>query len=265
MKGGQCGLWPPRGIRKIALAACCALGLGWSWNVPDPVGPAESAQPDVEEATSLDASALARRILQFEESGVLADGLHPDRLEREIGNVLRLIRDRYPAMTEVTARPPISGILLTVEGSLRGDIASAWTESEAGSLIPVGHAAFDDLNAKLGLEAAEFWPASDIVILHFAELANPRAAVEAYLAVAGVADAELDRLLTDGPDIALSTRDGVWHVVMRNAWGDCPAGCIHDELHFFTVKDGHAERMVEEIALEIPEFRTLKLLAGSGW
>lgn len=266
MKGGQCGLRPPQGIRKTALATCCALCLGWFWNVPGPVGPAASAEPDVQDATSRDASALALRILQSEDSDLLADGLHPDRLEREIGDVLRLIRDRYPAMTEITVRPPVSTILLRIEGSLRDIIiGGGWSESETGALIPVGHAAFDDLNARFGLEAAEFWPASDIAILHFTVLANPRAALEAYSAIAGVADAELDRLLTDGPDIALSTKGGVWHVVMRNAWGDCPAGCIHDEWHFFTVRNAHVDRMDEEVALGMPEFRFLKLLAVSGW
>ena len=265
MKDGQSGRRPLRGFRKVALAACCALGLGWSLNAPEPVGPAEAAQPDVGDATSRDAIALALRILQFKDSGLLADGLHPDRLEHEIGNVLGLIRDRHPAMTEIAARPPVSSILLRIEGSLRDGIAGAWTESETGSEAPTGHAAFDDLNARYGLETAEFWPAFDTVILHFAELADLHAALEAYSAIDGVADAEPDRLLTDGPDIALSTRDGVWHVVMRNAWGDCPSGCIHDELHYFTVKDAHVDRIDGEIALDMPEFRFLNALAGSGW
>lgn len=264
MKGGRCGLRPLHGIRKIALTACCALCLGWFWNAPG-VGPAAYAQPDVQDASSRDASALARRILQFEDSDLLADGLHPDRLEREIGDVLRLIRSRYPAMTEITTRPPVSTILLSIEGSLRDNIAEGWTESETGAAVQFGHAALDDLNARLGLETAEFWPATGTVILHFAELAKPRAAVEAYLAIAGVAHAELDELLGDGPDIALSTSDELWHVVMRNAWGDCPAGCIYDEWHFFTVTNGHVIRMDEEIALDMPEFWFLKLLVVSGW
>lgn len=249
----------------MALATCCALGLGWSWNLPSPVGPAASAQPDVQDATLRDASALALRILQFEDSDLLADGLHPDRLEREIEDVLRLIRDRYPAMAEITARPPVAGILLEIEGSLRDDIAEGWTDPGTGAVFPTGHAEFDDLGARLGLQTAEFWPTLDIIVLHFAELANPRAAMAAYLAIAGVAYAEPDRLLTDGSDIALSIRDGVWHVVMRKAWGDCPAGCIHEERHFFTVRNGNVDRLDEETALDMPEFRFLNALAGSGW
>ena len=249
----------------MALATCGALALACFWNGPGPAGPAASAQPDVQDTTSRDASALAMRILQFGDSGLLAGGLHLDRLECEIENALRLIRDRYPATAAIAARPPVSTILLSIDGGLRDIIAEAWAESETGAVIPVGHAAFDDLNARLGLEKAEFWSASGTVILHFAELANPRAAAAEYSAIAGVVDAELDRLLTDGPDMALSTTDGVWHVVMRNAWGDCPSGCIHDEWHFFTVRNEHAERTEEEVALDMPEFRNLKLLVESKW
>ncbi len=249
----------------MVLATCCALGLGWSWDLPSPVGPAASAQPDVRDATSRDAGALALRILQFEDSDLLADGLHPDRLECEIENVLGLIRDRHPAMAGITVRPPVAGILLRIEGSLRDGIAEGWAGMGAGSVFPTGNAEFDDLSAGLGVQTTEFWPALDTIVLHFAELADPRAAMEAYLAIAGVADAELDRLLTDGSDIALSTRDGFWNVVMRNAWGDCPAGCMHDERHFFTVTNGHVDRLDEEAALDMPEFRFLNALAGSGW
>ena len=265
MKGGKRRFRPLPGLRQIALATCCALGLGWSLNLPTPIGSAASAQPDVQDAASRDAGALALRILQFEDSDLLADGLHPDRLEHEIENALRLIRDRHPAMAEITVRPPVAGILLEIEGSLRDGIAEGWTDMGTGAVFPTGNAEFDDLNARLGLQSVEFWPALDTIVLHFAELANPRAAVEAYSAIAGVADARLDRLLGDGPDIALSIRDGLWHVVMRNAWGDCPAGCMHDERHFFTVKDRHVDRLDEETALDMPEFRFLNALAGSGW
>ena len=249
----------------MALATCCALGLGWSWNVPGPVGPAASAQPDAQDATSRDARALALRILQHEDGDQLADGLHPDRLEHQIESALRLIRDRYPAMAEITVRPPVAGILLEIEGCLRDGIGEGWTDLGTGAVFPTGNAEFDDLNARLGLQSAKFWPALDTILLHFAELANPRAAMAAYLAIDGVAYAELDRLLADGSDIALSIRDGLWHVVMRKAWGDCPAGCIHEERHFFTVRNGHVDRLDEETALAMPEFRFLNALAGSGW
>ena len=33
---------------------------------------------------------------------------------------------------------------------------------------------------------------------------------------------------------------GRWYFVFRRAWGDCPSGCIDQELFFFTVVDGEA-------------------------
>ena len=68
-------------------------------------------------------------------------------------------------------------------------------------------------------------------------------------------------------DVApMSTRPrcrDTWHFVFRDAWGDCPAGCIHSELSFFAVVDGEVERIEPAKAPAMEPFATL--LADRGW
>ena len=109
---------------------------------------------------------------------------------------------------------------------------SAGAVVSAGAVPPTGHAAFDALNARLGLRTVQFWPASAAAYLSFPDEVNPRAAVEAYAAIAGVAEARFEQRRIDGSDIAVRMMNETWHVVMRKAWGDCPSGCIHKGTHF---------------------------------
>lgn len=184
MKGERLRLRASRPFRNLVFSACCALGGGWVWDLPVPVGAVASAQPEVrasvpgEVAVSRDATVLARRILHRQGEELLVDERRLDRLAREIGSVLRLIRKRYTAMAEIAAR--CAGV-------------SVGAVVNAGAVPPTEHAAFDALNARLGLRTVEFWPASGAIFLRFADRANPRAAVEAYAAIAGVADARLVR------------------------------------------------------------------------
>ena len=74
---------------------------------------------------------------------------------------------------------------------------------------------------------------------------------------------ESDAALGDGPDIEAAKADGRWHVVFRRAWGDCPSGCIDQELSFFTVTDGEARRIEPAQARGMDAFATL--IAKRGW
>ena len=126
-----------------------------------------------------------------------------------------------------------------------------------------GHTVFDALNRGLGLQAVQPFPAHDSVVLYLNERANIAAAMWAYRAIDGVAYAEPDAALGDGPDIEAAKADGRWHVVFRRAWGDCPSGCIDQELSFFTVTDGEARRIEPAQARGMDAFATL--IAKRGW
>ena len=72
--------------------------------------------------------------------------------------------------------------------------------------------------------------------------------------------------LGDGPDIDAVKSQGTWHVAVRRAWGDCPAGCIYHEIFFFTVKGSDVERIARAQAMDmIPFVDLLKNTGWSGW
>ena len=148
-------------------------------------------------------------------------------------------------------------LLLELEGDLRDAVVERWKNGNVVPLPLTGHAAFDELNARTGLHRAEVLPSLSTAIMHLSNLANPRVAREAYAAVEGVRRASFDDFLGDGPDIVATNPDGAWYVAMRNAWGDCPSGCIHSESFFFIVERGHLERVTTKDAENISQFRTI--------
>ena len=78
-------------------------------------------------------------------------------------------------------------------------------------------------------------------IFYFSEYLNVPAAAEAYEMVEGVEYAESNAYLGDGSDIDVASSQGRWYVVARRASGDCPSGCISQDLFFFIV-DGATVR-----------------------
>ena len=81
--------------------------------------------------------------------------------------------------------------------------------------------------------------------------------------VEGIEYAESNADVGDASDLEVLESEGRWYVVARRAWGDCPSGCIYEELFFFVV-DGAAVEMIDrEEALEGAEF--MDLVMRRGW
>ena len=254
----------------IALAAGCALVLVCCLMRPAPLASAETSAGAVVHASpwasaSAEARVLADRILRRESDGLLLDGARRRALGHEIKRVLSLIRRSDPAMADVSVREDRvpSTLLLGLEGALRDAGAALWGEETASAVPPTGHAAFDALNATLGLRSVRPYPALGVVALHLDERVNIEAAIRAYGAIDGVAYAEPDTILGDGSDIEAIPVPRGWLVVFRKAWGDCPAGCINEELSFFSVAGDRFTRLESAQARDMEAFATL--LASRGW
>ena len=52
-------------------------------------------------------------------------------------------------------------------------------------------------------------------------------------------------------------------MVARRAWGDCPSGCINEELYFFIVDGNEVDQVDPAQAMGIAEFR--ELVMNRGW
>ena len=243
----------------------CALVLIGSATAGTPAVPAEADEAIVVQASpwasaAAEARVLADRILQRESDDLLLDGRRQRTLGHEIKQALSLIRRSvsgdgidYGAGRarhgDASSRPggPAARCRRRQRGTARASSAPPRT----------GHAAFDALNATLGLKAVQPFPTLDSVVLHLGERANIAAAIRAYRAIDGVAYAEPDARLGDSSDIEAARVQGRWHFVFRRAWGDCPSGCIDEELSFFTVAEGEAERIEPAQARGINAFAAL--------
>ena len=250
----------------IALAAGSLFVLAVGLTAAPPRASAESdthASPWASAAA--EARVLADRILHRESDDLLLDGARQRALGHEIKRALSLVRRTYPAMADVPVReePAPATLVLGLEGALRDAVTARWGEETASAPPPTGHGAFDALNATLGLRTARPYPALGAVALQLVERVNVEAAARAYGAIEGVAYAEPDAPLGDGSDIEAAKSGDTWHVVFRKAWGDCPAGCIYQELSYFTVADEGVEKVAPAQAHAMKPFATL--LALRGW
>ena len=154
-------------------------------------------------------------------------------------------------------------IILGLEGELRDTVVGTWNDENALDPPPTGHAAFDALNAKLGLRAAETLRHGGFAFLDVDERVDVVEATLAYFTIDGVTYARPEWMVGGSPDIDAAKVQGTWHFVFRNAWGDCPAGCIHSELSFFTVADGEVRWIEPAEARAMEPFAAL--LADRGW
>lgn len=272
----------------IGLTACCATALMGCSGSGDSADSTESANPEVpgetgsptaaaapvvvlspddwQPPTPTEADILADRLLREDDDSLLLDPTERRQLAAEIDSVLSSIRDAYPAFADITVRMPYAfgELLVGLEPQLFDEVASL-LEGQAGPVtLQTGYAAFDSLNADLELSVVvDLFPSFHAVTLYFSEYLNVPAAAAAYGMVDGVEYAESNTYVGDGPDTHAVKSHGRWYVVARHAEGDCPAGCIVEELFFFVV-DGAAVEMIDsEQALEIPEF--MALVMNRGW
>ena len=237
------------------------------------VAPADSVEsneatflhPPPWEVADAEAQFLADRILRREGGGLLLGDERQHVLGHEVKQALSIIRRAYPAMADVLVREEYrpGRIILGLEGELRDTVVGTWNDENALAPPPTGHAAFDALNAKLGLRAAETLRFGGYAFLDVDERVDVMEAVLAYFMIDGVDYARPEWAAGDSPDIDATKVRDTWHFVFRNAWGDCPAGCIHSELSFFTVADGEARRIEPAEARAMDPFATL--LADRGW
>ena len=235
-----------------------------------PADPAESddttcLHPTPWGAADAEAQFLADRILRRGGGGLLLDDERQYALRHEVKQALSLIRRAYPAMADVRVREEYrpGRIILGLEGELRDTVIGIWNDETALAPPPTGHAIFDALNAKLGLKAAETLRFGGYAFLDVDERVDVVEAAFAYFTIDGVDYARPEWMVGGSPDVDAAKVQGTWHFVFRNAWGDCPAGCIHSELSFFTVADGEVMRIERARAGTMDPFATL--LADRGW
>lgn len=250
----------------IRSAECCALvlvGCGMPPALEGLEAPVVVRGEFREVPTPAEAVVLAHRILQRESDELLLDTGKRHAFARNIQTILSRIRNTHPATADVAVRQShaLGQLILGVEPDLLRILSDVLDDATDPVTLRTGYAEFDALNARLGLSAVALY--LDTAVFYVDEHANIEAAIEAYVALEGIGYAEPNVHLGDGPDIEASMSQGIWHVVVRNAWGDCPSGCVDEELFFFTVQGPDVERIERLRAMDRDVFAAL--VESRGW
>ena len=207
-----------------------------------------------------DAEILADTILAQETEDFYFDIPQRNQLIGEIERVLSLIRVAYPPMSEIHAEEWYEpGMLLIYPEPDFYEMLKEMLQDKQGTFrFETGYAEFDALNAKLGVQevllGGDFLRA---VIFFFDERLNLRVASEAYSMVKGVQRAKAEGPLGTSTDIQAFKQGETWYFIFRNGWGDCPAGCVYQELFCFTVTGTDVEMIPTTQARTMPPFQEL--------
>jgi hypothetical protein len=189
----------------------------------------------------------------------LIDDAEFQALATEIDVVLTRVRQLEPVTEGISAFPDHEpgALLVGVQGSLGVLIADAFAGQETVTSLVTGSEEFDSLVRQLCLESARLYAERSAVYFSFSDLMIVRVAAHAFSDISGVRYADPQWNAGDGSDIALEKVGADWYVVFREASGDCPSGCIVQELYYFTVSVGGVLQWCEHDALENPNLRRL--------
>ena len=213
-----------------------------------------------------EAELLAARFLQREGRLVAADDASRRGLAQEIDEVLSRLREEFPGMANIVARESSETprrVILELEPDLLDAVDRALGNSDAPVPLRTGNVDFDCLNARLGLRAVNVYRRLDAAVLSFGHRIDFMEAMTRYSKIEGVGYVESDAFLGDGPDVGMRRSEKDWFVVFRDASGDCPSGCLYEELHFFVVEGDEVERVNPARASEISAFPAIA--AERGW
>lgn len=103
---------------------------------------------------------------------------------------------------------------------------------------------WDSLNTLFRLEQMDtsvYFDITHSVKLTFKGQLHPKYLAGYYEQLEGVVWAERNGYMGDWPNIYPWILDGRVTFLVRNAWGDCPAGCIHSHLFYFKETDSGME------------------------
>ncbi len=154
----------------------------------------------------------------------------PDDLYDQLDRDLQFLRSTYggtvPKINQISFRPPwvVSCLLI------------AFTDASAVLVSQGTYHAWDQLNERYHLKNidAQSIATSKMAVLNFDGRLHPRRLAELYKGLPGVLYAEPNGVIGDGPNIyPRKTELGISYL-LRDAWGDCPAGCMHAELWYFS-------------------------------
>lgn len=181
------------------------------------------------------------------------------QLSHEIEQVLILVRKQHPEIAEVTAVDYyVPGqIILIFDPQLTEVVENLVTNKSGMIQLSTGNKEFDELNVQMGLHTVRFLNYSKTFIFYFDPSIHPSVAVKKYRKLQEVIYADANKYLIDGSDLRMTKSNDTWYISVRKAWGDCPSGCIFEEIYYFSVDGNNVVSVPEEVAQESEKFVSL--------
>ncbi len=195
-----------------------------------------------------DATLLAQRILEEPRGVLLADHRERTMLAQELTAVLHLVRDALPDAVDVRVHPRHAPgqLLIHFQPDLWMLIDGAVAGPDGGGVLRDAYPGFNTLNARLGLAGFTPYPTFQSALLCFDDRLDVEEAAAEFMQLKGIAWAEPNSALGDGPDIHAFRWQDHWMVIVEDAHGDCPSGCIDREFHYLSVMNGRVDRLTPE-------------------
>jgi len=108
------------------------------------------------------------------------------------------------------------------------------------SILSGDYHAWDSLNEVYHVNNMSFIDEITHVSLHFEGKLNPIVLVDIYAGLPGTRYIHSGATVGDYPMLLIFNARGKLKYFFRNAWGDCPAGCIYSTYNYFEVVDDSA-------------------------
>ena len=199
---------------------------------------------------------LALDILSSQNGDLKVDETSFQALSAEINGVIARVRASDPVVRNIGPRLDYEPgkFTLGLSGPLGDAVLQAFGGQEKVTSLLTGFQSFDTLNTQLCLIEARFLFSASVhwVELKLSDRLNVGAVVSAYKQNEGVANADPHPAVGDGPDIAARKVGSDWHLIFRDANGDCPAGCIGQTLYCFSVSEASVTLISEPDARSFP-------------
>lgn len=155
-----------------------------------------------------------------------------DRIKSDLEGIRAEFGDSIPAV-QLTVRPvwELGEIAIRVDTLMLQDTTSA------------GYRRLDSLNRQFGLDSMKQYEMHfrEYFSLYFSARYNPVRLVEIYLTVDGIFEVFPDGFAGDSPELYIYPDGDEFKYFFRNAWGDCPAGCIISDIYYVISKQGQFE------------------------
>ena len=183
--------------------------------------------PAPDTADREDAAKVAYAALQRDGNDLFTDATEQDVLTSELALVLARIRDADPVMRSIRAMDVFAPgeVIVILEADLYDSAATAIADKSCPFALVTGGAAFDDLNAQVGVHCAETLSGINALVLELSQLVNIRVAIDEYSGVAGVRQAEANGVAFGGTFSYIGAKQsgGTWHVVLsKSSEAECP-------------------------------------------